>query len=295
MVGIFRLLFVLLLAVSLAMPGRTDPGAKARGLAAFSAARYAEALQEWERAADASDGEAALYIGLLHDLGRGVVQDARMALNWYERAAALGNAIAMFNIGVLYDSGTGVRRDGAMAADWYRKAASVGMPRADYALGLMYMTGDGVPRDRHQATRYFRAALAGGVTAARPRLAALGVPTPETTGKKAEDAGLSAFERAQELLLQRTPQAAQAAAALLRQAADKGDLLAAYNLAYCYDKGIGVEADGKLAYVWYGRAAKSQTASVRSAALVGMVSIATRLEPGQLAEAQAMLAKFGQQ
>jgi TPR repeat protein len=284
------------LAVSLAMPVRADSVLTTQGLAAFSAARYADALQRWQQAAQAGDAEAALYIGLLNDLGRGVVQDAREARRWYERAAELGNAVAMFNVGVLYDAGTGVARDRARAAAWYRQAADLGMPRAAYALGLMHGAGEGVAADRDQAIRYFRQALAGGVTAARAHLAALGVANPGGTATapgSGRDAALAAFDRAQELLLRRTPEAAKEAAGLLRQGAEKGDLLAAYNLAYCYDKGVGLPADWRLAYVWYGRAARSPVETVRTAAQAGMVSIAVRLAPEQLAEAQAMLSAGG--
>lgn len=300
----FRFHYIVLLLVGLiaspAMSAPADSRLTRQGLAAFSAGRYAEALRDWQQAAEAGDGQAALYIGLLNDLGRGVGQDAQAARSWYERSAALGNAVAMFNVGVLYDSGTGVSRDRATAAEWYRKAASQGMARAAYALGLMHVAGDGVPPDKNQAIRYFRQALAGGVTAAQTHLTALGVPAAGASQEKAaasnagRDAGLAAFDRAQELLLQRTPEAAREAAALLRQAADKGDLLAAYNLAYCYDKGIGLPADWQQAYVWYGRAAKSQTATVRQAALTGMVTIARKLDPAQLAAAQATLAASGQ-
>lgn len=276
------------------MPVCADSALTRQGLAAFSAARYADALQRWQEAAQAGDGEAALYIGLMNDLGRGVVQDAREARRWYERAAERGNAVAMFNVGVLYDAGTGVARDRLRAAAWYRQAADLGMPRAAYALGLMYAGGEGVAADRDQAIRYFRQALAGGVTAARAHLAALGVASPGATAPGGgRDAALAAFDRAQELLLQRTPQAAKEAASLLRQGAEKGDLLAAYNLAYCYDKGVGLPADWRLAYVWYGRAARSPGETVRTAAQAGMVSIAVRLAPEQLAEAQAMLSAGG--
>ncbi len=302
MIGLdlFRLLHVVLLLAGLAMglatPSRADSALTNQGLAAFSSGRYAEALQDWQWAAETGDGQAALYVGLLHDLGRGVAQDAQAAHSWYERAAALGNAVAMFNVGVLYDSGIGVARDRAMAAEWYRKAATQGMARAAYALGLMHEAGDGVSPDRGQAVRYFRQALTGGVTAARAHLAALGEPAGEGRRGKAATRdmdGLAAFERAQELLLRRTPEAAREAAGLLRQAADKGDLLAAYNLAYCYDKGIGLRADRQQAYVWYGRAATSPTTTVQRAAFAGMLAIARELDPAELAAAKAALATFG--
>jgi len=298
--GLFRLLYVVMLLAGLAMglatPARAGSALTDQGLAAFSAGRYAEALQDWQRAAEASDGQAALYIGLLHDLGRGVAQDAHAARSWYERAAALGNAVAMFNVGVLYDSGIGVARDRAVAAEWYRKAATKGMARAAYALGLMHETGDGVSRNRDHAVRYFRQALTGGVTAARAHLAALGEPAGGgrrnnvVLRDKEDDGGLGAFNRAQELLLRRTPEAAREAAGLLRQAADKGDLLAAYNLAYCYDKGIGLRVDRQQAYVWYGRAATSPTTTVRRAALAAMLALARELDPAELAAAKAALA-----
>jgi TPR repeat protein len=303
MIGLklLRLLHVVLLLaglpMGLAMPARADSALTNQGLAAFSGGRYAEALQDWQWAAETGDGQAALYVGLLHDLGRGVAQDAQAAHSWYERAAALGNPVAMFNVGVLYDSGIGVARDRAMAAEWYRKAATQGMARAAYALGLMHEAGDGVSPDRDQAVRYFRQALTGGVTAARAHLAALGEPDggrdKAATRDMGHDGGLAAFDRAQELLLRRTPEATREAAALLRQAADKGDLLAAYNLAYCYDKGLGLQADRQQAYVWYGRAATSPTTTVQRAAVAGMLAIARELEPAALAAAKATLATFG--
>jgi len=162
----------------------------------------------------------------------------------------------------------------------------------------MHEAGDGVSPDRDQALRYFRQALTGGITAARAHLAALGEPAESgrrdkaAAGDMGHDGGAT-FDRAQELLLRRTPEAAREAAALLRQAADKGELLAAYNLAYCYDKGIGLQADRQQAYVWYGRAATSPTMTVQRAALAGMLAIARKLDAAELAAAKAALATFG--
>jgi uncharacterized protein len=295
----YRFLFVLLSLIGVAIGATRIAYAQSsltkQGLDAFSAGQYADALEDWQQAADAGDGQAALYIGLMNDLGRGVAQDAAMARSWYERSAALGNAVAMFNVGVLFDSGTGVERDRPLAADWYRKAAAIGMSRAAYALGLMYQAGDGVPADQKLARQYFRQALAGGVTAARSHLAALGDPAGAATAGKTEtrDPGLAAFDQAQELLLRRTPESLRQAAVLLHQAAEKGNLLAAYNLGYCYDKGIGVAVDLQQAYVWYGHAAASPTTTVQRAAVAGMQGVGRRLDPVQLAAAKSTLARPG--
>jgi TPR repeat protein len=286
-----RLVLLLLsLAAGAAMTAHADSSSTTQGLAAFSGGRYAEALEYWQRAAKAGDGQAALYVGLMNDLGRGVAQDPKAARAWYERAAALGNAVAMFNLGVLYDSGIGVPRDHVVAADWYGKAAAKGIGRAAYALGLMYEAGDGVANDKDQAVRYFRQALTSGITAARAHLASLGdangkVKHDKNAGREAaRDTGMGEFDRAQELLLRRTPEAVQEATALLRQAADKGNLLAAYNLAYCYQNGIGMEVDQQQAYIWYSRAARSPTITVRRAALAAIEALAPNLTPSELPE-----------
>ena len=42
-----------------------------------------------------------------------------------------------------------------------------------------------------------------------------------------------------------------------RKAAELDNQAAQYNLAYIYAKGLGVEADGKLARDWYRRACRS--------------------------------------
>ena len=284
MLDLFRqrqfILLLLCLTVGVAVSARAESPLTAQGLAAFSAGRYAEALDEWQRAAQAGDGHAALYVGLLNDLGRGVPRDSKTARIWYERAAALGNPVAMFNIGALYDSGSGVPRDHVIAADWYRKAADRGVGRAAYALGLMYEAGDGVPNDRDQAVRYFRQALASGITAARSHLATPGtsnerIGNDEAADRKSpKDSGAEEFDRAQKLLLKGTPETLPAAIALLRQAADKGDPAAAYNLGYCYEKGIGTDADRQQAYAWYKQAAQSQTFTMRRAALAAMEKLA---------------------
>lgn len=303
MLDLFRqrqlVLLLVCLTTGVAVSARAESPLTAQGLAAFSAGRYAEALNEWQRAAQAGDGQAALYVGMMNDLGRGVPQDSKAARTWYERAAALGNPPAMFNIGTLYDSGNGVPRDRAVAADWYRKAAAQGMGRAAYALGLMYEAGDGVPGDRGQAMRYFRQALASGVTAARSHLAALGnsnerIKNDKVAGREPpKDSGAEEFERAQELLIKSTPETLPAAIALLRQAADKGDPAAAYNLGYCYEKGIGTDADRQQAYAWYKRAAQSQTFTVRRAALTAMEKLAPGTGPSELPETNPAVATSG--
>lgn len=161
----------LLVAVlaAVASPLRADDRDARR---AFDAGRFEVARHLWLPLAAAGDADAALDLGLLYDLGRGVPQDSSMAYRWYRQAGEAGLAQAAFNVGVMLDSGTGVPRDGAEAALWYARAAAGGYHRAQYALAELYAAGDGVPRNPATAEAWYRAAARGGLGAASARLPA---------------------------------------------------------------------------------------------------------------------------
>jgi TPR repeat protein len=161
-------LFVAVLAAA-ASPLRADDRDARR---AFDAGRFDEARHLWMARAAAGDAEAALNLGLLYDLGRGVPQNSLMAFSWYLQAAEAGLAQAAFNVAVMLDSGA-VPRDGAEAALWYARAAAAGYHRAQYALAQLYAAGDGVPRNPATAEAWCRAAARGGLGAASARLPAL--------------------------------------------------------------------------------------------------------------------------
>jgi len=248
---------VLVFAV-LGLPGatraRADPGMDAAGAAAFRQGAFAEAYADWTISAQAGDGRAARYLGVLYDTGEGVHQDRARAFHWYERAAALGDAGGMFNMAVSYDAGTGTEQNRAEAARWYGRAAALHHGRAEYNLALMYEAGDGVPRDPAKARLLFEAAAHDGIAAATAHL-----PASQRVAVAMQPAGADTiFLQAQRALLSRTPQDAISAVALFRQAASRNDPaapLAQYDLAWCYENGIGVQADPQQARALYLRAA----------------------------------------
>ena len=45
-------------------------------------------------------------------------------MKWYAKAAAQGHATAQYNLGVSYELGKGVVQDAALAVEWYKKAAA---------------------------------------------------------------------------------------------------------------------------------------------------------------------------
>ena len=241
-------------ACGFARPARADDAGDEQGIALFRSGRFAEAYRDWTEAAKAGDGRAARLLGVMYDSGEGVPQDRGQALRWYERAAELGDVGGMFNVAVSYDSGAAVARDGAKAARWYARAAARHFGRAEYNLALMYESGDGVRRDPAAARRLFRDAAGDGIAAARSHLpvtreVTLQLPPPD------DDA---LFRNAQRALLSRTPEDAARAAALFRQAAQQdgpAGQMAAYDLAWCYENGIGVAVDQSQAYALYVRVA----------------------------------------
>ncbi len=242
-------------------------------LESFRAGAFAEAMHLWMAQAASGDASAARHVGVLFDIGEGVGQDHVLALAWYRRAAELGDPVAMFNVAVCYDAARGTDRDPASAASWYRRAAASRFGRAEYNLGLMVESGDGIPRDRREAVRLFRAASRDGIAAARARLSGLHDTMNVVPAAPTDDAAERLFVSAQQALLRRTARAAATAARLFARAAQapgEPGAMARYDLAWCYENGIGVTLDRPHAYALFVRvAAETDDAALRDLARAG--------------------------
>ena len=247
------------------------------GLAEFRQGRFAEAFQEWQNAAAAGDARAALFVGVLYDSGLGTHQDSSAALAWYRRAAEQGSVPAAFNVAVMLDAGLGAPRDPKQALEWYQSAANRGFARAQYNLALLYESGSGVPRNIPQAITLYRKAAAQGLTAARAHLVQLKVNVVVAV-HPVIDVAMGEFGQAQQAFLSRSPADLAHAAELFRRAAERNNPLAEYDLAYCYEHGLGVQQNRADAYVWYRRAADhADDSSLKSIALAGLQSTKSQL------------------
>lgn len=259
-----------LIAAAAAWPARADT---ASGLAAFQSGRFSEAYQAWHEAADRGDATAALYLGVLYDTGIGVPQDFGQAIQWYKRGAEDGSPTAMLNVGIMLDAGRGAAADPESAASWYERAAASGNGRAEYNLALMYEAGSGVPASRAQAVRFYRAAASHGVTAARIKLRVLGVNYGAAVPTPRADPAMTNFAQAQHVLLERGVGDAAEAFKFFRAAAEAGNALAAYNLAYYYQHGIGVRPNIDEAINWYRRSeASAEDNAIKELARSGLRS-----------------------
>jgi TPR repeat protein len=85
------------------------------------------AVQCFEEASQAADGEAMYYLGLHYEKGEGVKKSLAMAAQWYEMGAGVGDANCQCNIGWCYETGTGVKKDMKRAVHWYRESARRGV------------------------------------------------------------------------------------------------------------------------------------------------------------------------
>jgi len=123
-------------------------------------------LKAWRKAAEGGHARAQFYLGSCYDLGKGVAQDTKLAVEWYAQAAAQGYAKAQCNLGTCYELGNGVAQDSKLAVEWFAKAAAQGFADAQFNLGVCYKNGQGVAVDYRLAASWFGKAAAQGLAEA---------------------------------------------------------------------------------------------------------------------------------
>lgn len=144
-----------------------------KGVAAFDAEKYRDALDLWLPLADEGNVDALRNVAQMYRLGLGVQRDDTTAFEYYEQAAERGSDDAQVNAAFQLLTGKGVEQDREAAATWFAKAADQGNPLAQYNLGLMYEKGVGVDKDMDFALELYRQAASQGQRRAIARLEAL--------------------------------------------------------------------------------------------------------------------------
>jgi len=138
---------------------------------ALGSKRTQAALDLLAPAADAGDGEAALFLGNIYLYGSGVPADPRAARKYLELAAREGRADALYNLGSIYDKAIGVPRDVQQAMQWFTRAADQRDAQAQLNLALFYLNGDGIAKDLERAEDWLRWAAGNGSKRAQGILA----------------------------------------------------------------------------------------------------------------------------
>jgi uncharacterized protein len=125
---------------------------------AFNKGDSQTALKEFQSLADDNDASGQYGLGIMYDLGEGVLQSAEQAAKWYKLSAEQGHADAQNNLGVMFEEGKGVPRNYDEAMRWYRRAAESGNKDAPNNIGVIYMSGVGAIKNSVKAYMWFSVA-----------------------------------------------------------------------------------------------------------------------------------------
>ncbi|AAW60490.1 SEL1-like repeat protein [Gluconobacter oxydans] len=191
-----------------------------------------KAASYFHQAAERNIVTAQARYGLMLLEGTGTPRHYGRAETWLKRAAANGDTQSAALLGDLCANGGDLPPNLVESAKWYRLAAEQKHAGAARALGLLYLTGNGVHQDPDVAAHWFKVASEAGDAHADADFGNLIL------------AGASA-----------TPDEKQALHARFEKAAEKGDLVGAYNLGVCFAEGVTGTKDGREAARWMQKAA----------------------------------------
>ena len=184
-------------------------------------------MRWYEKAAEQGDGASFNGIGLMYSNGNGVRQDANKAFGWFQRSAEEGFGWGMYNLAHCYENGDGVQQNDRIAKEWYEKAAYTGNSDAECRMGEYYCDAGDYAKARYW---YKRAADRGDGRAM----------WMQGVLRSSEEYGLHNDWKAFQYF---------------QQSAEAGFGWGMYHLACCYETGIGVQKNLKLAGEWYAKAA----------------------------------------
>lgn len=127
----------------------------AKGDKARKSKKFAAALDHYDIACDAGNGEGCFKAGRLYELGEGHKPSNGMAVQYYESACYNEFAEGCARAGLFFNGREGVQSDYDKAFSLLRMACTGGSPAGCSNLGFMYDLGRGVAQDRAKAREYY--------------------------------------------------------------------------------------------------------------------------------------------
>jgi uncharacterized protein len=113
------------------------PDSLSEGVAAFRRGDFSTAARRLIPLAERGNAEAQALLGFMYQYGRGVPQNAVVAVHWYLCAAEQGQPNGQYQLGLMYDKGQGVPRSSVIAYKWLDLAAAHARPaERDYYLRI---------------------------------------------------------------------------------------------------------------------------------------------------------------
>ena len=79
-----------------------------------------KAIQKLKDAAEKGDADSIYQLGILYDIGDGVLRNKKKAFNYFAKAADMGLPLAQFRLATCYEYGRGVPVDVQLAKKWYK-------------------------------------------------------------------------------------------------------------------------------------------------------------------------------
>lgn len=191
-----------------------------------------EGLAQWavkwyKIAAAQQQAEAIYWLGNFSYDGQYCPFDLAFVFTSYEYAAAANFPDGLNNLADMYLRGEYVVQNDTIAFELFHRAAKLGVAESMYTLGFLYENGRGVQQDMKKSNYWYHESAVNGDLFAINKM------------------GHQAFEMNN----------GELAMTWYLQAAEKFDRHGEFNVGFCYESGIGVEVDIKLAKYWYKRAA----------------------------------------
>lgn len=196
----------------------------AKAMEAWHRKDYATSFPAFKMLADSGYSKAYGYLGIAYEFGEGVARNWQMAESLYEMSIKTHDHVGVYRMALRYRR----QSQDALALDLARRDASYA-----FHVGHAYSLEEGCPHDDEIAKICFELGASNGDKDCQWKLGLI-------YKKNGDD---------------------ERAVRKFWEAAEQGQGMAMFELAQCYEMGIGTPCDRSLAILWYERCKKSQYAA----------------------------------
>lgn len=225
---------------------------------------YKKAIELFNKIAH-KNSEAALCIGECYDRGLGVSKDSIEAAKWFKTAAHNGSGNGMYYWGLYLYDGIAVEKDTLAAIEWLKKAIEKDNVQAMLKMGSHFY---GL-KQYEQSLKYYQMAAENGNKVGQYWTGWL--YAEEGTSFKSKAKSKVWFEKSAEqgysdaqfylgvlLYEEKTAESQKKAFEWWTKSGKQGNRASQYNLAICYENGVGVKRSMANAVEWYIKAARNK-------------------------------------
>lgn len=109
---------------------------------------FYKAYQLNKKGCELGDGWACAKVGEFYKEGKGISKNLRLSTEYYQKGCELNDGISCNQAGQGYAEGYGVRQDRGIAEEYYKKAAALGYAGAYNNLGFLYASQGDVEKGK---------------------------------------------------------------------------------------------------------------------------------------------------